>query len=119
MPVLITEVFVLKTTFLMQELKRFPSLQGELAQAAIEALERMRDDSKKTTLRMVDMEASYLTVDFFRKLPQEIEGKGGNAAASASDRYTDGHLRRIGNDKNFPDVFACICANTTMSPLEN
>jgi len=80
------------------ELKRFPSLQGELAQAAIESLERMRDDSKKTTLRMVDMESSYLTVDFFRKLPQEIEGKGGNAAAPASDRYTDGHLRRIGSN---------------------
>ena len=58
----------------------------------------MRDDSKKTTLRMVDMESSYLTVDFFRKLPQEIE-KGGNPAATATDRYTDGHLRRIGNDE--------------------
>lgn len=80
---------------LCQELKRFPSLQAELAQAAIEALEKMRDDSKKTALRLVDMEASYLTVDFFRKLPQEIE-KGGNPAASAMDRYTDGHLRRIG-----------------------
>ncbi|KAG0556376.1 hypothetical protein M758_11G047200 [Ceratodon purpureus] len=79
------------------ELKRFPSLQGELNQAAIQALERMRDDSKKTTLRMVDMESSYLTVDFFRKLPQEIE-KGGNAAAPTADRYTDGHLRRIGSN---------------------
>jgi hypothetical protein len=80
---------------LWQELKRFPSLQAEIAQAAIESLERMRDDSKKTSLRLVDMEASYLTVDFFRKLPQEIE-KGGNPAASTTDRYTDGHLRRIG-----------------------
>jgi hypothetical protein len=70
-------------------------LQAELAQAAIEALERMRDESKKTSLRLVDMEASYLTVDFFRKLPQEIE-KGGNPATSNMDRYTDGHLRRIG-----------------------
>lgn len=96
---------VLTTTLIVQELKRFPSLQGELAQAAIEALERMRDDSKKTTLRMVDMESSYLTVDFFRKLPQEIEGKGGNAAAPASDRYTDGHLRRIGNDEKFPNTY--------------
>jgi hypothetical protein len=63
-------------------LKRFPSLQAEIGQAA-------------TALRLVDMEASYLTVDFFRKLPQEIE-KGGNPAASTMDRYTDGHLRRIG-----------------------
>jgi hypothetical protein len=70
-------------------------LQAELSQAAIEALERMRDESKKTSLRLVDMEASYLTVDFFRKLPQDVE-KGGNPATSAMDRYTDNHLRRIG-----------------------
>ncbi|KAG0556007.1 hypothetical protein KC19_11G019300 [Ceratodon purpureus] len=79
------------------ELRRFPSLQSEIGQAAIESLERMRADSKKTALRLVDMEASYLTVDFFRKLPQEIE-KGGNPAASTMDRYTDGHLRRIGTN---------------------
>ncbi|CAM6079308.1 unnamed protein product [Sphagnum tenellum] len=79
------------------ELKRFPTLQSELSQAAIEALERMRDDSRKTSLRLVDMESSYLTVDFFRKLPQEVE-KGGNPGASTMDRYTDGHLRRIGSN---------------------
>ncbi len=79
----------------LQELKRFPSLRSELSQAAVEALERMREDSKKTSLRLVDMEASYLTVDFFRKLPQEVE-KGGNPGSSTLDRYTDGHLRRIG-----------------------
>jgi hypothetical protein len=78
-----------------QELKRFPSLRSELTQAAIEALEKMREESKKTSLKLVDMEASYLTVDFFRKLPQEVE-KGGNPGASTMDRYTDGHLRRIG-----------------------
>jgi hypothetical protein len=78
-----------------QELKRFPSLRSELSQAAIEALEKMRTESKKTCVRLVDMEASYFTVDFFRKLPQEVE-KGGNPGASAMDRYTDGHLRRIG-----------------------
>ncbi|CAM6040796.1 unnamed protein product [Sphagnum compactum] len=79
------------------ELKRFPSLRSELSQAAVEALERMREDSKKTSLRLVDMEASYLTVDFFRKLPQEVE-KGGNPGSSTLDRYTDGHLRRIGSN---------------------
>jgi hypothetical protein len=78
-----------------QELKRFPSLRSELSQAATEALEKMREESKKTCVRLVDMEASYFTVDFFRKLPQEVE-KGGNPGASAMDRYTDGHLRRIG-----------------------
>jgi hypothetical protein len=81
----------------LQELKRFPSLRSELSQAAVEALERMREDSKKTSLRLVDMEASYLTVDFFRKLPQEVE-KGGNPGSSTLDRYTDGHLRRIGSN---------------------
>ncbi|KAF8412826.1 hypothetical protein HHK36_000797 [Tetracentron sinense] len=80
-----------------QELKRFPTLQAEIAAATGEALERFRDDSKKTTLRLVDMESSYLTVDFFRKLPQEVE-KGGNPATSTVDRYTEGHFRRIGSN---------------------
>ncbi|CDP14690.1 unnamed protein product [Coffea canephora] len=44
-----------------QALRRFPTLQAEIVAAANEALERFRDDSKKTVLRMVDMEASYLT----------------------------------------------------------
>ncbi|XP_077237196.1 phragmoplastin DRP1E-like [Tasmannia lanceolata] len=80
-----------------QELKRFPTLQAELAAASNEALERFREDSRKTALRLVDMEASYLTVDFFRKLPQEVE-KGGNPAATTIDRYAEGHFRRIGSN---------------------
>ncbi|XP_057977414.1 phragmoplastin DRP1E-like [Malania oleifera] len=80
-----------------QELRRFPTLQAEIAAASNEALERFRDDSKKTTLRLVDMESSYLTVDFFRKLPQEVE-KGGSPATSTADRYTEGHFRRIGSN---------------------
>ncbi|XP_024030675.1 LOW QUALITY PROTEIN: dynamin-related protein 1E [Morus notabilis] len=81
-----------------QELKRFPTLQAELAAAANEALERFRDDSKKTTLRLVDMESSYLTVDFFRKLPQEVDKGGNQAAASSGDRYSEEHFRRIGSN---------------------
>lgn len=80
-----------------QELKRFPTLQAELAAAAGGALEKFREESKKTVVRLVDMEASYLTVDFFRKLPQEVE-KGGNPATSTVDRYTEGHFRRIASN---------------------
>ena len=69
----------------MQELRRFPTLQADIAAAANEALERFRDDSKKTVLRMVDMESAYLTVDFFRKLPQEVD-KGGNPTVSSVER---------------------------------
>lgn len=79
-----------------QELKRFPTLQAEIAAAANEALERFREEGKKTTLRLVEMESSYLTVDFFRKLPQEVD-KGGNPAPSA-DRYAEEHFRRIGSN---------------------
>lgn len=82
---------------MVQELKQFPTLQAEIAGAAVEALERFREDSKKTTLRLVEMESSYMTVDFFRKLPQEVE-KGGNPAASSAERYTEGHFRRIGSN---------------------
>lgn len=80
-----------------QELKRFPTLQAELAAASTEALERYRDDGRKTSLRMVDMESSYLTVEFFRRLPQELD-KVGNPSASTTDRYTEVHLRRIGSN---------------------
>lgn len=80
-----------------QELKRFPTLQAELAAASTEALERFRDDGRKTAQRLVDMEAGYLTVDFFRRLPQELD-KGGNVSTSVTDRYTEAHLRRIGSN---------------------
>ncbi|ONK71835.1 uncharacterized protein A4U43_C04F12880 [Asparagus officinalis] len=81
-----------------QELKRFPTLQAELAAASYQALENFRDESKKTTLRLVEMESAYLTVEFFRKLPQEVE-KGWNPAAnSAADRYSEGQFRRIGSN---------------------
>ncbi|XP_068644297.1 dynamin-related protein 5A [Aristolochia californica] len=77
------------------ELKQYPSLRVEVGAAAVEALERMRDESRKATLQLVDMECSYLTVDFFRKLPQDVE-KGGNPTHSIFDRYNDSYLRRIG-----------------------
>lgn len=77
------------------EFKQYPALRIEVANAACDSLDRMRDESKKATLRLVDMECSYLTVDFFRKLPQDIE-KGGNPTHSIFDRYNDSYLRRIG-----------------------
>ncbi|XP_047157189.1 phragmoplastin DRP1E-like [Vigna umbellata] len=83
-----------------QELRRFPTLQAELAAATNEALEKFREESKKTAIRLVDMEASYLTVEFFRRLPQEME-KAGNPANQATpneDRYGEGHYRRIGSN---------------------
>lgn len=110
-----------------QELKRFPSLQSTIAAATNEALERFREESKKTVVRLVDMEGSYLTVEFFRGLPQEVERAGhpgrlpqeveragnpgrnprGNprenpressVAEATVDRYGEGHFRRIGSN---------------------
>ncbi|KAL7233025.1 hypothetical protein ACSBR1_016801 [Camellia fascicularis] len=78
------------------ELKQYPTLRVEVANAACEALERMKEESKKATLQLVEMEYSYLTVDFFRKLPQDVE-KGGNPTNSIFDRYNDAYLRRIGS----------------------
>lgn len=79
----------------MQELKQYPPLRVEVANAAFESLERMKEESKRATLQLVDMECGYLTVDFFRKLPQDIE-KGGNPTVSLFDRYNDSYLRRVG-----------------------
>ncbi|KHN06312.1 Dynamin-related protein 5A [Glycine soja] len=75
-------------------LKQYPTLRVELGSAAVDSLERMREESKKSTLLLVDMEYGYLTVDFFRKLPQDAE-KGGNPTHSLFDRYNDSYLRRI------------------------
>ncbi|NP_001311837.1 dynamin-related protein 5A [Nicotiana tabacum] len=89
------------------ELKQYPSLRVEVNGAAVESLERMRDESKKATLQLVEMECSYLTVDFFRKLPQDIE-KGGNPTHSIFDRYNDSYLRRIGS--NVLSYVNMVCA---------
>ncbi|KAF5801093.1 putative dynamin central domain, dynamin, GTPase region, GTPase effector domain, Dynamin superfamily [Helianthus annuus] len=76
-----------------EELRRFPTLQSALAAAAGEALEKFRDESKKTVVRLVEMESSYLTVDFFRKLPQEVENVGG-PAPPPGDRRTSSADRK-------------------------
>lgn len=81
-------------------MKRFPTLQAELAAAAGHALEKFREDSKKTVIRMVEMESSYLTVDFFRKLPQEVDKPSNptNTPIPGTDRYSEMHFRRIGSN---------------------
>lgn len=76
-------------------MKQYPGLRVEVGAAAVDSLERMRDESKRATLQLVDMECGYLTVDFFRKLPQDVD-KGGNPTHSIFDRYNDSYLRRIG-----------------------
>ncbi|XAR72188.1 hypothetical protein NMG60_11018743 [Bertholletia excelsa] len=84
-----------------QELKRFPSLQSDIAAAANDALERFRDESRKTVLRLVEMESTYLTVEFFRKLQMEPERnpkEPPNPSGQNLDRYSDMHLRRIGSN---------------------
>ncbi|KAG9140647.1 hypothetical protein Leryth_006842 [Lithospermum erythrorhizon] len=92
-----------------EELKRFPSLEAAIAAAAYESLDRFKDESKKTVLRLVDMEASYLSVDFFRKLPQEVE-KGGNPASTTVDRYAEGHFRRIAsNVSSYVNMYSKGC----------
>ncbi|GMH26272.1 hypothetical protein Nepgr_028115 [Nepenthes gracilis] len=80
------------------ELKRFPSLLSDISAAANDALERFRDEARRAVLRLVDMESSYLTVEFFRKLQTEPEKNNGNPTGPNTDRYTDNHLRRIGSN---------------------
>ncbi|WCJ22417.1 dynamin-like protein [Euphorbia peplus] len=90
------------------ELKQYPSLRVEVSNAAIESLERMREESRKATLQLVDMECCYLTVEFFRKLPQDVE-KGGNPTHSIFDRYNDSYLRRVGS--NVLSYVNMVCAS--------
>ncbi|KAJ1429485.1 P-loop containing nucleoside triphosphate hydrolase [Sesbania bispinosa] len=74
--------------------KSVSETMAKLGGAAVDSLERMREESKRATLQLVDMESGYLTVEFFRKLPQDAE-KGGNPTHSLFDRYNDAYLRRI------------------------
>lgn len=95
---------------MFQQLRRFPTLQAAIATAANEALERFREDGRSTALRLVDMEAAYVTVEFFRKLPHDpppadapASKAGGKpsaepAAAPPPDRYGDGHFRSIASN---------------------
>lgn len=81
----------------MQELKRFPTLKNEIATAANESLERFREESRKTVTRLVDMESSYLTVEFFRKIHLEPEkNPNRNTPNPNVENFTDNHLRKIG-----------------------
>ncbi|GER37190.1 dynamin, partial [Striga asiatica] len=89
-----------------EELKRFPTLQSDIAAAANEALEKFRDESRRAVLRLVEMESAYLTVDFFRKLNTEPE-KTANPAGPNADRYTVNHLRRIGT--NVSAYISMVC----------
>ncbi|CAI0408717.1 unnamed protein product [Linum tenue] len=99
------------------ELRQYPGLRVELTNAAAESLGRMKEESKKATLKLVDMECSYLTVDFFRKLPQDID-KGGNPTHSIFDRYNDSYLRRIGRFRRLHTPKTCL-SNMVCATLRN
>ncbi|CAN0889691.1 Phragmoplastin DRP1B [Linum grandiflorum] len=91
-----------------QELKQYPTLKVEVTNAAVESLERMKEESRRASIQLVDMECCYLTVEFFRKLPQDIE-KGGNPTHSIFDRYNDAYLRRVGS--NVLQYVNLVCAS--------
>ncbi|KAK4264052.1 hypothetical protein QN277_029393 [Acacia crassicarpa] len=80
-----------------EELRRFPTLQSDIAAAANEALERFREEGRKTVLRLVDMESSYLTAEFFRKI-HHMEPEKNPPNRNGQDSFTDTHLRRIGSN---------------------
>lgn len=89
------------TWWLLQELKRFPSLQADIAAASNESLEKFRDESRKTVNRLVEMESTYLTVEFFRKIHEADKNPrddkhSNRSGPNTADRYEDNHFRRIG-----------------------
>ncbi|KAJ1438071.1 P-loop containing nucleoside triphosphate hydrolase [Sesbania bispinosa] len=53
------------------DLKQYPGLRAEVGAAAVDSLERMRDESKKATLQLVDMECGYLTTKRLSSLLNE------------------------------------------------
>eukprot|EP00897_Mesotaenium_endlicherianum_P008166 jgi/Mesen1/7378/ME000382S06573 len=86
------------------ELQRFPSLQAQLSAAANLALENFREESRKAAVQLVEMETSYFTVEFIRRLPQVQESRAPNGKeakdakkAAAADPETE-NLKRIGSN---------------------
>jgi len=85
-------------------LARYSLLSAEILSQSGLALERMRDDAKAMVVTMVDMEASYLTAEFFREILRVQEekdaslltmsGKGIKADGGTSE---DLHLKQIAN----------------------
>ncbi|KAK9756492.1 hypothetical protein RND81_01G101600 [Saponaria officinalis] len=112
---LILKELVRKSIAATVELKRFPSLQSDIAAASNDALEKFRDESRKTVLRLVEMESTYLTVEFFRKLQLEPEKNTPNQQPTPnSDRYTDNHLRRIGSNVSAYVSMVCDTLKNTI-----
>ncbi|CAL5206726.1 unnamed protein product [Lathyrus oleraceus] len=101
---LVLKELVRKAIAATEELKRFPTLKNEIASAANDSLDRFREESRKTVTRLVDMESSYLTVEFFRKINLESETNPGrntpNNPNPNLDSYSDNHLRKIGSNVN-------------------
>ncbi|XP_058724431.1 phragmoplastin DRP1C-like [Vicia villosa] len=101
---LVLKELVRKAIAATEELKRFPTLKNEIATAANDSLDRFREESRKTVTRLVDMESSYLTVEFFRKINLESEATPGrntpNNPNPNLDNYSDNHLRKIGSNVN-------------------
>ncbi|XP_014519868.2 dynamin-related protein 1C isoform X2 [Vigna radiata var. radiata] len=103
---LILKELVRKSIAETEELKRFPTLQADIAAAANDALERFREESRRTVIRMVDMESGYLTVEFFRKMHLEPEKNSDPKNPNRStpnpsvDTHSDSHLSKIGSNVN-------------------
>ncbi|XP_047330516.1 phragmoplastin DRP1C-like [Impatiens glandulifera] len=114
---LILKELVRKAVVATQELKRFPSLQADIANSANDSLEKFRDESRRTVLRLVEMESTYLTVEFFRKLQMEPEKNSNpppNASTQNTDRYGDQHLRRIGSNVTAYVSMVCDSLKTSI-----
>ncbi|XP_047180893.1 phragmoplastin DRP1C-like [Vigna umbellata] len=103
---LILKELVRKSIAETEELKRFPTLQADIAASANDSLERFREESRRTVIRMVDMESGYLTVEFFRKMHLEPEKSSDPKNPNRStpnpnvDTHSDSHLSKIGSNVN-------------------
>ena len=60
-------------------LSRYSLLNAEILSQSGLALERMRDEAKAMVTTMVDMEASYLTAEFFREILRAQDAQDGGS----------------------------------------
>lgn len=82
------------TLVLSEELKQYPGLWVEVESAAVGSLERLKEESKKATLQLVDMECGLWPLTSFATYLEVDESD--NPEHSLFDRYNDSYIWRIG-----------------------
>ena len=77
-------------------LSRFQHLREEVKLTGLKALNELREESKKMVRTLVEMESSYLTASYFKKILQESQNSAGTSTGQAVVNERVQEFQRIG-----------------------